>query len=216
VATVERVRDRGSRQVRRISLELGQELRDARLGAGLSQHHIAEVAGLAQSRISRTERGELPTPRLEELTAHSAVLGLCLSLKLYPEGLPLRDAAQLSLLARLRAIVHHGFEWHSEVPVGGPHDLRAWDAILTGPARIAIDAETRLRDMQALQRREELKWRDSGVDRLVLLVSATHHNRAVLREFRSALASTFPLDSRETLAALRAGRAPAKNGIILL
>lgn len=216
MATIDRARDRGSRQLRRISLEVGQELRDARLGAGLSQDHVAKIAGLAQSRISRTECGELPTARLEELTAHSAALGVRLSLKLYPEGIAVRDAAQLSLLQRFHAIVHDGFGWRTEVPIGGPDDLRAWDVLLTGPASIAVDAETRLRDMQALQRREELKWRDSGVDRLVLLVAATHHNRAVLRESRSALASTFPLDSRETLAALRAGRTPVQNGIILL
>lgn len=216
MATIERARDRGSRQLRRISLEVGQELRDARLGSGLSQDHVANVARLTQSRISRTERGQLPTPRLEELTAHSAALGQRLSVKLYPEGIAVRDAPQLSLLQRLRVVVDGGFGWRTEVPVGGPDDLRAWDALLTGPATIAIDAETRLRDMQALQRREELKLRDSGVDRLVLLVAATRHNRAVLREFRSALASTFPLDSRETLAALRTGRAPAQNGIVLL
>ncbi len=100
--------------------------------------------------------------------------------------------------------------------MGGPGDQRAWDAVLGDSASVAVDAETRLRDMQALQRRLELKWRDSGVERAVLLVAATHHNRVILREFRSSLASTFPLDSRETLAALRAGRTPEQNGIVIM
>jgi hypothetical protein len=155
-------------------------------------------------------------PRLDELTRHCAALGLRLSLRAYPDGSPVRDAAQLRLLERLRPLVAGRFGWRTEVPVGAVGDLRAWDVVFDGPERVAIDAETKLRDMQALQRRVELKWRDSGVPIVVLLVASTHHNRAVLREHRESLRSTFPLDSREVLAALRAGRAPAANGIALL
>lgn len=88
--------------------------------------------------------------------------------------------------------------------------------MLDGPGTIVIDAETRLRDMQALQRRLELKLRDSGSPRLILVVAATHHNRRVVREFRTALASTLPLDSRPVLAALREGALPRDNGLVLL
>jgi len=79
-----------------------------------------------------------------------------------------------------------------------------------------VDAETRLRDVQALLRRLELKWRDSEVPRLVLLVAGTHHNRRVVREHRAALLSTLPLDTAQVLRALRAGEAPPQNGIVLL
>jgi hypothetical protein len=48
------------------------------------------------------------------------------------------------------------------------------------------------------------------------VVSATHHNRLVIREFRVALRSTFPGEARETLAALERGRLPDENGIIVL
>jgi len=195
---------------------MAQELREARLLAGVSQTRIALAADLRQSRVSRTERGDGPMPRLDELARHCAAVGLRLSLRAYPDASPVRDAAQLRLLERLRPLVAGRFRWRTEVPVAEGGDLRAWDVMLDGPARIAIDAETKLRDIQALQRRVELKWRDSGVPCVVLLVAATHHNRAVLREHRSALASTFPLDTRETLARLREGRAPAANGIVLL
>ena len=104
------------------------------------------------------------------------------------------------------------------MPVAGPGDLRAWDAVLDGPARIGIDAETRLHDVQQVQRRTELKRRDSGVPhRPVLLVTSTHHNRRVLREHRAALASTFPSDTGRghgVLCALAA--APPGNGIVVL
>ncbi len=216
MATLDRARDRGARQSISLARSVGTELLEARLAAGVSQMHVARAAGLTQSRISRTERAATPYARLDELSRHCAVLGMKLTLRTYPEGVPVRDAGQLQLLRRLRAVVSERFRWRSEVLVAGQGDLRAWDVVLDGPGLIAIDAETRLRDIQALQRRLELKWRDSGIPRLVLVVAATHHNRAVLREHRAALASTLPLDSRRTLAALRAGEVPPENGIVLL
>ncbi len=197
-------------------LGLGSELRDVRLAAGVSQCHVARVAGLTQSRISRTERGQRLAPRLDELAQHCAALGLRLSLKAYPYGLPVRDAAQLRLLQRLRSQIGPGLRWRTEVPVGGVGDLRAWDVLLEGDQDIGIDAETRLHDLQALQRRTELKWRDSGVARVVLVVASTRHNRAVIREHRSALASTLPLDTAAIMRALRQGVTPPANGIAII
>ena len=186
------------------------------LAAGLSQRHVAQVGGSNQSRVSRTERAERMPARVDELAAHCAALGLRLSLKAYPVGSPVRDAAQLRLVERLRGRLGAGFRWRSEALIGGAGDLRAWDVRLDGPGSIGIDAETRLHDIQALQRRCETKWRDSGVDRVVLLVASTRHNRRVLAEHREALRSTFPADTPEILAALRRGRLPGSNGIVVL
>ena len=216
MATVDRARDRGHRQAGKLLRELGSELREARLAAGFSQRHVAQVAGLNQSRVSRTERVRRVPPGIDELAAHCAVLGLRLSLKAYPEGSPVRDVAQLRLLERLRARIDTRFRWRSEVPIGNAGDLRAWDVQLDGPGSIGIDAETRIYDIQALQRRTETKWRDSGVDRVVLLVASTRHNRNVLNEHRETLRSTFPSDTPEVMAALRRGRLPGNNGVVLL
>ncbi len=216
MATVDRARDKGRRQADKLFRGLGVELRDARLAAGLSQDHVAQVAGLDQSRVSRTERAERLPARIDELAAHCAALGLRLSLKAYPDGSPVRDAAQLRLIERFREPLAPQFLWRTEVLIGGKGDLRAWDIQLDGPGSIGIDAETRLYDIQALQRRFEAKWRDSGVDRLVLLVASSRHNRRVLAEHRDALLSTFPADTPEIMAALRRGRLPGSNGIVIL
>jgi transcriptional regulator with XRE-family HTH domain len=196
--------------------DLATELREARLAAGISQDHVGRVAGLNQSMISRVERGRVASAGVDVLARHCAALGLRLSLRVYPDGDAVRDAAQLRLLGRLRAEVHGSCGWRTEVPVAGAGDLRAWDAVLSGPGTVAVDAETRLHDIQHVQRRSELKWRDSGLDRLVLLVAATNHNRAVIREHREALRSTFPADTAEVMAALRRGRLPPRNGIVIL
>ena len=212
----QRSRDMASRRGRRLAGDLGIELRDARLEAGLSQRQVAIGSGLGQSRVSRTEQTTGAIVRVDELAAHAAALGLRLSLKLYPEGSPVRDAGQLRLLERFRSRLAPTFGWRSEVPTGGSGDLRAWDVQLDGPGSIGVDAETRLHDLQALQRRCETKYRDSGVERLVLLVARSGHNRHVLSEHRDALRSTFPADTPEVLAALRRGRLPGSNGIVVL
>lgn len=216
MATVDRARDRGRREGRALRTALGAELRTARLIAGLGQRHMASASGLSQSLVSRTERGLRPELTIDQAAVLCATVGLRLHVRAYPAGSAVRDTAQLRLLGRFRPEVSDVYGWQTEVPVGGRGDLRAWDAVLDGPARIGVDAETRLYDVQAVQRRTGLKLRDSDVDLAVLLVAATRHNREVLREHRAALASTFSLDSREMLRALRAGEAPRGGGIVLL
>ena len=166
--------------------------------------------------ISRIERNARPRLTIDEASVVCAVLGLHLHVKAYPAGSPVRDAAQLRVATRLRPHVSERFIWRTEVAVGGHGDLRAWDVHLSGPARIGIDIETRLHDMQALQRRLELKLRDSDVDLVVLVVAGTRHNRRVVREHRAALLSTLPLDTAEVLAALRSGEAPRASGLVLI
>lgn len=216
MGTLQRVRDRGRRNAARLLQQLGTELRDARLSAGVSQRHVARVAGLSQSSVSRTELAHAQRIALADLSDHCAALGLRLVVKVYPDGSPVRDAGQLRLSERLRGRVHASWAWATEVLVGGYGDLRAWDIRLAGPGTIGIDAETRLHDVQALQRRCEAKARDSRVDRVVLLVADTHHNRRVLAEQREALRSTFPLDTRQVMAALRVGALPRASGVVVL
>jgi len=216
MAVSERTRDRAQRQSRQVRQAIGREIRDVRLSAGLSQRRVAQVAGLSQTRVSRIEQALEAPARIDELAAVCATLGLRLSIKTFPEAQPVRDSAQLALLERFRVRIGSGFTWRSEAPVGGFGDLRAWDVQLDGPGSVGIDAETRLHDVQALQRRIETKWRDSGVQRVVLLVSRTHHNTAVLKAHRRALASTCPAGTIETMAALRAGRLPTRNGIVII
>lgn len=214
--SAERARDRGRRSARQLIVQLATELREARVAAGLSQAPVAGAASLSQTKISRTESGRLARLDMDDVARHAAVLGLRLSVGVFPVGEAVRDAPQLRLLDRFRPDVGPGLRWRSEVLIGGPGDYRAWDVVLDGPGSVGIDAETRLRDVQAVQRRCEAKWRDSGVDRVVLLISDTAHNRAVLREHRSALSSTFPADTAEVLRAIRRGRLPERNGIVVI
>jgi transcriptional regulator with XRE-family HTH domain len=216
MTTSERARDRGRRRSRTLRAALGQELRDARIAAGLSQRTVARLAGMSQSTVSHTERGLRPDLSIDEASVLCAILGLSLFLRAYPEGPPVRDAASLRLIERFLSGVSPAFRGRREVPVAGAGDLRAWDLALEGPAIVAVDAETRLTDVQSLLRRLQLKQRDSGIDCIVLLVSATRHNRAVINLHRLALASILPLGTRQIMRALRRGEAPPASGIVLL
>lgn len=208
--------DRGRRDAAIHLQELGRELREARVAAGLSQAAVARAAGISHASLSRIERGVAPSLPLTRLDVLAAVLGNRLSVRLYPAGLPLRDAGQLRLLERLRTNLSPALAWRTEVPIPIPGDFRAWDASLGGSSWTAfVDAETRIRDVQALERRTALKRRDTGTDRVILLIADTRANRAVLRSLGGPLVDGA-LPGSVILAALRAGRDPGGSGVILL
>jgi hypothetical protein len=154
---------------------------------------------------------------LEQVCRAAVAVGLAPSIGLYPYGDPVRDAGQLRLEGRCRAILPDGAGWQTEVPMPIPGDLRAWDAVVTLLGRRGgFEFEMRVTDVQALERRLALKLRDGAVDVLILVVAGTAANRQVLRQHREALRGLLPLDSREVLASLRAGRLPGANGILVL
>ena len=93
-------------------------------------------------------------------------------------GDPARDRAQLALIARFRARLPSEIPVRAEVPLPVDRDQRAWDLVLgVTPESVAVEAETRLRDLQALMRRIQLKQRDGGMASVVLLVNDTPANR---------------------------------------
>jgi transcriptional regulator with XRE-family HTH domain len=151
---------------------LGQEHRLARVGAGLSLREVAAASTASHQQLLRFERGELERVSIAELGAWCAVVGLDLGLRAYPAGDPIRDRAQLQLLDRLRARLHPSLRLRTEVPLPIEGDLRAWDAEITGrhPAswRARVEAETRIADGQALERRLGLKVRDDPTGHLIL------------------------------------------------
>jgi transcriptional regulator with XRE-family HTH domain len=216
MATCERRVDRGARTAKLLLVALGTEIRNARIGAGLSQASVAKSAGLSQPVLSRIERAEAKNATVECLARILAVLGMRLFAKAFPDGDPIRDAPQRRLLERLRSLVHPSIGWHQEVPVTtDPRDGRAWDAVLiTKPLATHVEAETQLRDAQAVQRRLELKKRDGQPGRLILLVADTRSNRAVLRS--KPFGDAFPVSPTKALDALARGDDPGGDAIVLL
>lgn len=158
-----------------------------------------------------------PNVTLEDLAVACQVVGLDLVLKTYPSGLRIRGAGSLALLGDLRVLLPRSARWQTEVPIEIPGDQRSWDAVIGLDAiRIGVEAETRLRDIQAVKRRVSLKKRDGGVDRVILLVRASRSNLTVVRNLGADLRANFPVDSKTAVAALRAGRDPGGDALVLL
>ena len=103
------------------------------------------------------------------------------------------------------------------MPLPIDRDLRAWDGFITGPTfRIGVEAETRVRDLQALARRIGLKQRDSNVEHVILLLAGTRWNRGLVRTYAAELATQFPGKGRDVIAALYAGSDPGASCVILV
>lgn len=200
-----------------LARKIGREIREARLAAGLSQADVARASTGSQSRISRLERCAGRPPTVVELSVVASVVGLKLVVQSFPVLDRLRDGPQIRLLAAMGARLPRRIPWRIEVPMPGRGDLRALDGLIALPGcRVAVEAWTRLADAQAQIRAAELKRRDVGAERLVILLADTPHNRAALEASEQAVRSSFPLRTREIMSALGDGRDPGGDGIAFL
>ncbi len=196
--------------------QFAEELRHARLAAGLSQARVAAAAGLSQRTVSRYEAGAPPYPNVLQAARVARIVGLDLWIQCFPAATRLRDAAHIALIRRMLMRLPRIVGRRLEAPVR-PGDQRAWDVLLMiGGVHVGVIAETRIRDLQALLRREQRKQLDGNVDYLVLLVADTKNNRRALDEARPVLTEAFPLGTRAVMAALSRGVAPSANGVAVL
>jgi len=102
------------------------------------------------------------------------------------------------------------------VPLAGDGERRAWDAVIGGAGwRIAVEAETVIEDVQALERRLALKRRDGGIEQVILLIAETRRNRRAVAAAPSAFAD-LDRDARAILHALKKGADPGANALLFL
>jgi len=217
MATKSRPVDVGDARGRAAIARLVADARIARLSAGLSQGAVAKAVGISASQYSRIERRLSPDLSIRMASRLCSVLGLDLSVRSYPAGDPIRDAAQIALLQRLRVRCHPALVWRTEVPMAIPGDRRAWDATVSATTwSSGVEAETALADLQALDRRLALKERDGGMDRAILLLLDSRRNRTASRTAGDVLRLRFPIESAAALDGLARGADPGGNALILL
>lgn len=194
----------------------------ARAASGTSYSAIARALRLSPEQVARIMQARSPAASVVRTAQILEAVGLQLSARAFLGGMPVRDAGQIKLLGRLRARIHTGLVWTDEVPVlevlvPGNVDLRAWDAGIDGPGvRVRIDAETHVGDLQAVERRVALKQRDGEESCVILLLADTQHHRTLLAQAGDAIRARFPVPQRTALAALRDGRSPDGNALVLL
>jgi transcriptional regulator with XRE-family HTH domain len=215
----ERRIERAVRLIQRDMDELGADLRSSRLAAGLTLREVGAAIGVSASVVLETELARRPGPRPPLLAAHAAAVGLRVRVRAYPEGEPLRDAGSVALAAAFRRRLSGDVVFRAEQPVtNDPSDQRAFDAVvlLRPDCRCAVEFVTRLHDCQAQLRQLHLKQRDGRLDRMIVVVKATRHNRRALAAAEDVLRATFPLGTRRVMAALADGRDPGADGVVLL
>jgi len=209
--------DRGRRRGSEMARAILRELRDARVSLGLSQVELARALGWSQQNYSRFELDQLNDISLVDICVAASVLGLEPSVSLHRVGPALRDKGHAALIGRL--LRHVSPAWHvaREVPFPNHGDPRWWDLLLRLPDfRLGVEAETRIRDMQALTRRMKERARNGGADELLLLLSDSGHNRGLVDELRRALGERFAMAPGDVLRALRAGDGLNGSAVVLL
>ncbi|HET7167643.1 MAG TPA: helix-turn-helix domain-containing protein [Candidatus Limnocylindrales bacterium] len=216
----ERSVDRATRRSRQDVATAGNDIRTARIAAGLTLSRVGSVVGLSASQVSRVERGLAPNVSVQQLGRVGAVVGLDVRVRTYPGPDPIRDAAQNALLGRLRARIHPRLRFRTEVLVSIADDQRAWDAEIGGlagdPGWLPVEAETRIHDLQAQTRRIAIKLRDSDHRSVLVVVADTRTNRAAIRVAWPSINELFPIPSRDALAALADGRRPGGSALVFL
>lgn len=191
---------------------LGEEFRECRLTLNVSQEHVAAATRIYRNRYGRIEGGRCPNVTLAELNRIGSVLGLTIAVRTYPAGPPVRDAGHATRLATFLGAAAPPLAYRIEVPlpiVEGRAERRAWDAVLFGnPGRCGVELEMRLRDVQALMRRIDLKRRDDAMESFLLLVADTRDNRQILAEFDGLFRDLPRLPRRSVRNAFAEGRLP--------
>lgn len=184
---------------------------------GPSGAAVARAVGLSPGQYSRIERGLSGSVSIEQMARIAAAIGCDLSVRVYPTGQPIRDVAHAALIRRFRARLHPSLRFRTEVPFPDPSDRRAWDVVIQGPSwRLGVEAETRPRDRQALERRLALKLRDGDVSNVVLLLLDSMYNRDFVRSNDDVFQARFPMPGPRCLELLRAGVDPGASSIVLL
>jgi hypothetical protein len=172
---------------------------------------------MSQGELSRLERFDFPNIAFVRLAEIAAVLGLELSAGLHRNGDAVRDVGHQATIRRCLANVHSAFVCTREVPLPNVGDRRSWDILLRlGSVLIGVEAETRIRDIQALVRHVRERERDGGVDHVFVLLADTVHNRQLVAQLREALGPRFAANPRDVLSALRAGRPVAGSAVLLV
>jgi transcriptional regulator with XRE-family HTH domain len=209
---------RADRRTRWLLDRLGTELRTARQSAGLTLDQVGKAVRLSPSELSRIERGFAPWLDIGVLCRIASVVGLDVSLRLYPAGEPLRDLAHLRLADAFRSLLGSGLVVRAEVPIGDHRDLRAWDLTLADRSSrsCGVELETRFVDVQEQLRRLTRKVADGGLGRFLLVVADTRSNRAAIRAAAAFLGTTFAIDDPAAYDALARGEVPPRNALLLV
>lgn len=198
----------GDRQLRRTCIRFGEEIREIRLRAGVSQAALARAIGVARSVICHMEQGD-PNVSSRIRSRAVAALGADFRIAVFPGGAPLiHDAAHARIVEAILRRCHPSWHPTVEAPVPGV-GRRSTDIRLDrGPDVVLMEVETHVRAFETVIR-EGSEKRSAvatavGARRIhvILVLPPTRHHRALVSAHPSIVAAAFPAGDAELAAAL--------------
>lgn len=199
----------GARELRIAAARFGEDARELRLRAGVSQAAVGRSIGVARSAISRLEAGD-PQVAAFIRARVAALLGAEFRFGLYPGGTPLIfDAAHARVVEALLATRDPSWRATVEAPVPGPGRRSVDVRLERGPDTVLMEVEMRLRRLEEIVRelhgkRDAFEPAEGTSVHVVLVLPATRHHRALVRAHPETIRTAFPADPRALDDALRA------------
>jgi hypothetical protein len=165
------------------------------------------------------ESGKIDEVSLIRIAEIASLLGLEPSLTLHRVGTPIRDKGHEALIARFRERLGAGWRVTREAEFPSEGDPRSWDLLLRHPTErylVGVEAETRIRDLQALVRRMRERAREGGATNMLIVLSDSAMNRRLARDLREALGDEFQTPAAQLMSALASVRRLPGSGVVLL
>lgn len=223
-----RPRTGAGRRATRLRSQLGVQVRDLRIDAGLSLRALADAAGVDHGFLARIETGARE-PSISALSAIADALGADLSIRLYPNTGPLvRDHIQARIVEELLRIAHPRWRRFSEVPVYRPARGRV-DVVLQDPVAaivVATEIHSQVHRLEQQLGWARLKtdslpsadfWRSLEAEPIVgqlLVLRSTRATRELARQFESTLRAVYSARSADVSAAVAGERPWPGNGLL--
>jgi transcriptional regulator with XRE-family HTH domain len=210
------------RRMRRLRLQIGEDIRRIRMDAGASLGQLSTIVGTHKSHLARIENGDVQ-PSLEVLAAIGVALGADLSVRYYPGSGPrIHDRFQAPMVETLLSVLDPRWSAEVEVPILRP-SRGVIDVVLTertGVTIVATEVQTEMRRLEqqlrwsaekadglAARLNERLPTEATSVSRMLVLRS-TVALRDIARRYSTTLATAYPARSHDCVLALTSPNAP--------
>jgi transcriptional regulator with XRE-family HTH domain len=211
------------RRLRRLHLQVGDDVHRLRLDAGLTMTELAAVVGVHRSHLARIEAG-IAAPSLEVLTAIGVALGADLGLRYFAGAGPrLVDRFQAPMLDTFVRTLHA--RWAVRLELAVKHPVRGVvDAALidrASPVAVASEVQSELRRLE-----QQIRWNNEKADGLaarlaeeaapapgptvsrLLVLRSTASTREIARRYEATLAAAYPARAGDVFRALTTASAP--------
>lgn len=198
----------GDRQLRRTCIRFGEEFREIRLRAGVSQAALARAIGVSRSVICQMEQGD-PTVSARIRARAVAALGADFRISVFPGGAPvIHDAAHARIVESILRRCDPNWRRTVEAPIPGPGRRSSDIRLERGDDVVLMEVETHIRALEAIIRecaeKRSVVAAADGTRRIhvVLVLPPTRHHLSLVRAHPAIVAAAFPARDTDMASAL--------------